>query len=458
MSYPDEFSVPRSLSGETVFIIAGGPSVAGQDLRPLANRPVIAVNLSYTIAPGALYVFAIDSRFVHQHQTQLAKRFGGRTVTISKHAAFKGLLYCKRKQPPGLATKRNELVGRRTSLSGALNLAVHAGAGRIAVLGADGGFAPDGRHHHHPPHPWPVKANAWPGQLEELQTLSPDIERLGITVTNLSPGTHWRGLWPIMSLAEYLERECGPMETPAEKYQRVFEEERARTYPLIDAFEKAAGVAMPRERLEALARVLACPVKARPPNWQHGRIIYALARGRLAELNGAPATFLDIGTAKGFSALCFLYALADAKSAGRVHSFDVIDPEARIVRNSVAELDGLKTLGEFIVPFLPPHAAPDSGLKCWHAPGIYFRQKLGDARIHGAFLDGKHKVTDVRLEAEAVADCQAVGDFILFDDLQLLPVADGVAMFRRSKAARAYRFEEIQAFELRRYMLARRIA
>lgn len=457
MSYPDEFSVPRTLAGETVFIIAGGPSVAGQDLRPLANRPVIAVNLSYTVAPGALYVFAIDSRFVRQHQSQLAKRFAGRTVTISRHAAFKGLLYCKRKQPPGLATKRNELVGRRTSLSGAINLAVHAGADRIAVLGADGGFAPDGRHHHHQPHPWPVKANAWPGQLEELQTLSPDLDMLGISVTNCSPGTHWRELWPIMSLAEFLEREREPM-TPAQKYQRAFEEERARSYPVIDAFEKAAGVAMPRGRLEEMARVLACPVKARPPNWQHGRIIYALARARLAELNGAPATFLDIGTAKGFSALCFLYALADANSVGRVHSFDVIDPEARVARNSVAELDGLKTLGEFIMPFLPPHAVPDSGLKCWQHPGIYFRQKLGGARINGAFVDGKHKATDVRVEAERIAEGQGPGDFILFDDVQLIPVADGVAMFRRSKLARAYRFEEIAAFELRRYMLARCIA
>lgn len=455
MSYPEEFSIPRTLAGDTVFIIAGGPSVAGQDLRPLADRPVIAVNLSYSIAPGALYVFAIDSRFLRVHTAQLASRFKGRTVTISRHAAFKGLRYCKRKQPPGLASRPNELVGRRTSLSGAINLAVHAGAGRLAILGADGGYAADGRHHHHAAHPWPVKKDSWPGQLEELQTLKPDLDRLGIPVVNCSPGSHWPELWPIMPLAEFLEREGEFMESLADRYQRAFSEERARNYPAIDAFEKFIGVAMPRDRLESMARELACPVKAHAPNWQHGRLIYALARARLAQLEG-PATFLDIGTAKGFSALCFLWAIADANVMGVVHSFDVIDPESRIPRNTVAELDGLKTLQEIIAPHVP--AECHGALSCWQHPGIYFAQKIDLPRINGAFVDGKHKTTDVRLEGERIAERQGLGDFILFDDLQLAPVADGVALFRRSKIARCYRFEEIQAFEFRRYMLATRIA
>ena len=53
--------------------------------------------------------------------------------------------------------------------------------------------------------------------------------------------------------------------------------------------------------VEAAARVLACPLKANPPNWQHGRVLYAGYRAYLAGLQRR-VLLLDIGTAKGFSA------------------------------------------------------------------------------------------------------------------------------------------------------------
>src|SRR3989304_7206134 len=83
--------------------------------------------------------------------------------------------------------------------------------------------------------------------------------------------------------------------------------------PPVEAYE--AAFALERTRLEAAARVLACPIKAGPPNWQHGRVLYALTRRYRLTAEG-PLYCLDIGTAKGFSALCLLWAVGGMRGRG----------------------------------------------------------------------------------------------------------------------------------------------
>src|SRR3990172_8581667 len=100
---------------------------------------------------------------------------------------------------------------------------------------------------------------------------------------------------------------------PVEAYEAACALERTRRYPLVDDFEARQGFALDRARLEAAARVLACPIKARPPNWQHGRVLYALTRRYRLTAEG-PLYCLDIGTAKGFSALCLLLSVEGTAS------------------------------------------------------------------------------------------------------------------------------------------------
>lgn len=225
-------------------------------------------------------------------------------------------------------------------------------------------------------------------------------------------------------------------------YCRAWELERDQSYPMITAFEKECGHAIARGRLEGLARVLACPVKSNPPNWQHGRVIYALTRRYVSAYDGGPVSILDIGTAKGFSALCFKSALSDAGASGHIVSVDVLDPDARVKRNTVAEVDGLKTLYETISP--------------WYEPGqIEFRQQTGtDAlvsskdRIHLAFIDGRHSYEAVYQETRLLAARQYAGDIALFDDTQIEGVARAV-----QGADRLYEFRYIQPLANRRYAL-----
>jgi prepilin-type processing-associated H-X9-DG protein len=202
-------------------------------------------------------------------------------------------------------------------------------------------------------------------------------------------------------------------------YTDAFEKERAQQYPVIDAFEKRMGYSLDRARLESAARTLACPLKVHPPNWQHGRVLYAAARRYLSYSTGQ-FTLLDIGTAKGFSALCLKWAVNDAGVDGHVVTVDVIDPFARIYRNSVADLDGLKTLAELLRPW------PESGvIEAVKTGGVQWL-KTHPGRVHFAFVDGKHTGSVVAQEGQLLADRQEPGDVVIFDDVHLPDILEAV--------------------------------
>jgi prepilin-type processing-associated H-X9-DG protein len=198
----------------------------------------------------------------------------------------------------------------------------------------------------------------------------------------------------------------------AEEYARIFAEECARTYPVIDALEVECGYAIDRDRLEDMARVLACPMKANAPNWQHGRVLYAVVRRYLAGKT-EPVTVLDIGTAKGFSALCLQMALNDAGALGAVVSVDVIDPDGRVRRNTVAEVDGPLTLAETLAPW--PMAGAVTFL-C--SSGVEWLDRH-PGRVHVAFVDGKHSGPVVHKEGLLLAQRQNAGDIVVFDDVHI---------------------------------------
>lgn len=228
-----------------------------------------------------------------------------------------------------------------------------------------------------------------------------------------------------------------------EAYESAFTQEAARTYPAIDALEQAVGYALEADRHLPAAKVLACPVKLNPPNWQHGRVVYALYRSYLAEAT-APVTLLDIGTAKGYSALCALWALQDAGAQGRVISLDVIDPDSEDRRNTMAECDGPKTLYQVLAPW--PETAHITFLKSDGRKWLTGHS----ARVNCAFVDGKHSYEAVSWEAALLAERQESGDLVIFDDVQIPPVAKAVS------EARGYTVVYVDVLPNRRYAIARR--
>lgn len=203
-----------------------------------------------------------------------------------------------------------------------------------------------------------------------------------------------------------------PLTPSTEEYTSRFERERLSVYPVVDAFEAQCGYRVNRERLDAAARVLACPVKAHSPCWAHGRVLYSVASRYLTKTAG-PVSMLDIGTAKGFSALCLLWALEDSWVSGTVTSVDVIDPHERVKRNTIAEVDGYKTLAETLEPW--PEA---KAIRFIRSTGIDWLKSRVE-RLHVVFVDGKHTAAVVSQEAALILARQLTGDLCIFDDVHL---------------------------------------
>lgn len=208
------------------------------------------------------------------------------------------------------------------------------------------------------------------------------------------------------------------------QYDEAFNRETRNRYKVIDTYEDRTGFKVEVDRLRNAARVLACPVKVNPPNWQHGRVIYSTAM-RYMMYQRTPVIFLDIGTAKGFSACVMTWAIAQSQVNHEVVSIDVMDPLSRVERNSVAELDGLKNIAEFIGPFIDPTVKTSffgGGSMSWLAGN--------KDHIGFAFVDGKHTYEAVMAESAEIAKHQHLGDIIIFDDLQIEPVHRAVSKLK----------------------------
>ena len=205
------------------------------------------------------------------------------------------------------------------------------------------------------------------------------------------------------------------------QYRAAFQKEQEVKYPTVDAIERETGYALDYKWLWEAASVLACPVKVNPPNWQHGRVIYATLRQYVNSEPETPICCVDVGTAKGFSALCAARALHDSQTPGAVYSCDVIDPLERTERNSIADCTAPSTVPELLAawPTLTRRVKLEKGT------GVSLL-KSGLSRVHFAFLDGKHKYEAVQEELGLLSRRQQKGDIVIADDLQVSGVERAV--------------------------------
>jgi len=203
-------------------------------------------------------------------------------------------------------------------------------------------------------------------------------------------------------------------------YHFAFEKERANEYAEVEAYEHLCGFSVDKDRLDRAAGVLACPVKTNPPNWQHGRVLYAAMRKYLAAHDGSPVLCFDCGTAKGFSALVAQWALDDSDTPGEVHSVDVIDPFAEVFRNSVLDCTRKNRLADYLTPW------PEAQLiRFYKLTGMQWLASDTE-RVNVAFIDGKHATDVVATEGRMLSARQNRGDLAIFDDVQIPAVAEGL--------------------------------
>lgn len=180
------WTVPEIWTGQTAFIVAGGPSVADQPTERLRGRAVVVVNSSYERVPFAPFLFFGDNRWWVLHKPRLAM-WSGTIVTCAGGASGRVERLYRYDAAQGLSTNPNGVVMGRTSLQGAMNLATLLGARRLVLLGADMGAAPTGATHHHEPHPWPQRPGCWDEQMKLLEPMVPRLVDQGVEVLNASP-------------------------------------------------------------------------------------------------------------------------------------------------------------------------------------------------------------------------------------------------------------------------------
>ncbi|PSJ55766.1 hypothetical protein [Pseudaminobacter soli (ex Li et al. 2025)] len=186
-------------SGETVVILAGGPSVLDLDLSLLLGHRVIAINSAWKLYPLADVLFFADGRWYDRFKPM---GFSGLCVTTGS-VSDPAVVHLAKVAPTRLATLRGELALNRSSVTGAINLAVHFGAGKIVLLGVDGKFVDGRRHGHDDEYPWHYVARSYEDQTAEFRQVAPSIP---VPVINCSPVSNLK-VWPRMSLAEALKIE-----------------------------------------------------------------------------------------------------------------------------------------------------------------------------------------------------------------------------------------------------------
>ena len=153
---------------------------------------------------------------------------------------------------------------------------------------------------------------------------------------------------------------------------------------------------------------------------EHGLLLYKLVLGSCR--GGQPVVVLDVGTARGFSAITMARAMLDGELEGRVYSVDVIGHDEPLNWHGTKQdadepLAGVKISRSEI---WGRWFAEESGLVttvCGKSTEVLRGWRHGP--IDCAFLDGSHEYEDVRDELEALDSLMAEGGVIVVDDFHL---------------------------------------
>lgn len=218
MPWSGPFNAGPYWAGETVFVVASGPSIMHTNFETIRGRKVICINSSFERVPFADILYFGDARWYEENKTTINTSFKGRVVTVTNAAKSKRFLKLSRLKPESQATgfsdRRDTVASQRTSLQGAMNLAAHLCAatngpvGNIVLIGADMGRDDKNNSHGHKPHKWINRPGnvTWDEQMRHLKWIVPHLQTRGIRVLNCSLTSRipW---WPKMTLQDFLTLE-----------------------------------------------------------------------------------------------------------------------------------------------------------------------------------------------------------------------------------------------------------
>lgn len=183
--------VPRLWPGATVAVLASGPAMSQMIADRLMCDGVraIAVNTTLRLAPWADVLYAADADWwTHPAHADMLAHYRGLRYSVSGAPSVRQL---RNSGVAGFDPDPSCLRTGGNSAYQAVHLAVHLGAAKILLCGFD--MAPSGGAcHWHGPHPYGLRETG-PALFERWRqrfgTLAPELQRLGVDVVNVTPGS-----------------------------------------------------------------------------------------------------------------------------------------------------------------------------------------------------------------------------------------------------------------------------
>lgn len=176
------WSIPRLWDGQTVAILASGPSMSQAVADQCRGIPTIAINTTFRLAPWADMLYAADEDWWKLNPG--AREFAGLKVTCMD---VRGVLVLRNAGRVGYSDDVDCVHSLGNSGAQAIQIAAKAGAKRILLCGFDmhGG-------HWHGKHPQGLR-NAEPEALANwclmMEPLAKEMTARGIEVINCTPGS-----------------------------------------------------------------------------------------------------------------------------------------------------------------------------------------------------------------------------------------------------------------------------
>ena len=149
--------------------------------------------------------------------------------------------------------------------------------------------------------------------------------------------------------------------------------------------------------------------------YTHGFILYDVVTQYLRAGNRSNVTILEIGTARGFSALAMARSMADQGASGKILTVDLLPHRTNLLWNTHQDVTRGARSREILLE--PWHDLLDSYVIFVEANSRSFIESVSISRINVAFLDGSHTYRDIHAEVSQVAPRQVEGDLIVFDDV-----------------------------------------
>jgi hypothetical protein len=199
---------PQMWSGETVFIVGGGPSLRGVDLYPMLKaRRTIGVNYSAIFNPWMEVCWFGDCRWFDWNVDKLKDWPGLRVTCCERLHVVPWIRVMKRsKKGKGIETEPGRVCWNWNSAGSAINFAFHLGSRRIVLLGIDLKRDEQNNTHFHDEY---AKVNprqvsieyTYKRFIEGFNQIAKDAEQLGVEIINGNPDSRLEA-FPRVPLAE----------------------------------------------------------------------------------------------------------------------------------------------------------------------------------------------------------------------------------------------------------------